>query len=155
MDLEIVMLSEVRQRRNIIWHPLYAKSEKKWYKWNYLQNRNRLIDLENKLLVASGKDGGQGQLRRWDGRVHMAVFKMDNHQGPTILHRELCSVSRSSLAGRGVRARMDTCLWMTESPVPAVHLDITTLLIGYTPIQNKKCVLKIQIFSLVAKDPDR
>ena len=84
MDLEIVMLSEVRQRRNIIWHPLYAKSEKKWYKWNYLQNRNRLIDLENKLLVASGKDGGQGQLRRWDGRVHTAILKMDKQQGPTV-----------------------------------------------------------------------
>ena len=32
MNLEIVTLSEVSQRR-IIWHPLYVKSKKKWYKW--------------------------------------------------------------------------------------------------------------------------
>ena len=24
---------------------------KKWYKWTYLQNRNRLTDIENKLMV--------------------------------------------------------------------------------------------------------
>ena len=29
MDLEIVMQSEVSQRRNIIWHHLYAESKKK------------------------------------------------------------------------------------------------------------------------------
>ena len=33
MDLDSVMLSEVRQRvRNIIRHPLYVKCNKKWYK---------------------------------------------------------------------------------------------------------------------------
>ena len=48
-DLEIFMLNEIRQRRrNIIWHLLYAKSKKKWYKWTYLQNRKSLADLENK-----------------------------------------------------------------------------------------------------------
>ena len=33
MDLEIVILNEVRQRsRNIVCHPLYAESKKKYYK---------------------------------------------------------------------------------------------------------------------------
>ena len=33
MDLEIVTLSEISQRRRtIIWHPLYVESKKKWYK---------------------------------------------------------------------------------------------------------------------------
>ena len=33
----------------------------KWYKWSYLQNRNKLTDLENKLMVTSvgGKVGQQ------------------------------------------------------------------------------------------------
>ena len=62
MDLEIVILSEVRQRRrNIIWHPLYVDSKKKWYKWTYMQNRRRLTDLENELMVARGK-GWSGNL---------------------------------------------------------------------------------------------
>ena len=26
----------------------------------------------------------------WDGHVHTAMFKMDNQQGPTEQHRELC-----------------------------------------------------------------
>ena len=55
MDLESVKLSEVNQRRiNMTWHPLYMECKKKQYKWTYLQNRNRLTDLENKLM-ASGE----------------------------------------------------------------------------------------------------
>ena len=30
---------------------------KKWYKWSYLQSRNRLTDIENKLMVP--KEGGR------------------------------------------------------------------------------------------------
>ena len=61
MGLESVMLSEISQRRrNIKWCPLYVESKKKWYKWTYLQNRNRLTDLEKELVVAEGKDWGKG-----------------------------------------------------------------------------------------------
>ena len=60
IDLEIVIVSEVSQRKkNIVWHSLYVESKKKWYKWTYLQKRNRLTDLENELMVARGKDGGR------------------------------------------------------------------------------------------------
>ena len=31
-------------------------------------------------MVARGK----GQLGSWEGHVHIAVFKMDNQQGPTV-----------------------------------------------------------------------
>ena len=42
-DLEIIILSEVRQRKtNIIWHPLYVESKTEWYKWTYLQNQTTL-----------------------------------------------------------------------------------------------------------------
>ena len=48
MDLEIIILSEVSQRNtNIIWYHLYEESKKWWYKWLYLQNRNRLTDIES------------------------------------------------------------------------------------------------------------
>ena len=39
-----------------------------------------LTDLENKLMVARGKDGG----RVWDRHVHTTIFKMDNKQGQTV-----------------------------------------------------------------------
>ena len=29
--------------------------KKKWYRWMYLQNGNRLIDLENKFMVSKGE----------------------------------------------------------------------------------------------------
>ena len=47
MDLEIIILSEVNQTEtNII--SFIEGILKKWYKWTYLQNRNRLTDIENK-----------------------------------------------------------------------------------------------------------
>ena len=66
MDLEIIILSEVSQRKtNIIWYHLYAESKIKWYIWNYLPNRNRLTHLENKL---GGRVGGGVD---WEFRVDM------------------------------------------------------------------------------------
>ena len=47
LDLEIAVLSEVSQRKtNIVWHRLYMEL-KKGYKWNYLQKRNRVANIEN------------------------------------------------------------------------------------------------------------
>ena len=56
----------------------------------YLQNINRLIDLENEFMIARGEGQGEGIV--WDGHVHTAIFKMDNEQGPTLEQRELCSL---------------------------------------------------------------
>ena len=54
MDLEIIILSEEGQtKRSIIWYQLCVES-KKWYKWTYLQKRNRLTDIENKLMDTKG-----------------------------------------------------------------------------------------------------
>ena len=33
---------------------------KKWYKWTFLQNKNRLTDIKNRLVVAKGEGGGGG-----------------------------------------------------------------------------------------------
>ena len=41
-------------------HPLYADSKKKLYKWTYLQNKNRLIDLENEFVIARPERGRIG-----------------------------------------------------------------------------------------------
>ena len=91
---------------------------------------------------ASDEVGERDRLRVRDGRIYTALFKMGSQQGSTIQHRELCSVFCGSLDGRGVWGKMNGCVWL--SPF-AAHLklsqrcsSITTLLIGYTPIQNKK-----------------
>ena len=41
----------------------------------------------------------------------------------------------------GVRERMDTCICMAES-LHCSPKTVTKLLIGYTPIENKKFILK-------------
>ena len=48
--LENIMLSEISQtEKDILWYHLHGKSKKK-YKQMYMQNRNRLTDIENKLM---------------------------------------------------------------------------------------------------------
>ena len=49
MDLEIIILSEVRQTKtNITFYHLCVESKKKRYHWAFLQNRNILTKIENK-----------------------------------------------------------------------------------------------------------
>ena len=66
MQLEIIILSEVRKRKtNTVWYHLYVEA-KTWQKWIYLWNRNRLTDIENRLAVAKGKRGwGRDGLGVW------------------------------------------------------------------------------------------
>ena len=57
------------------------------------------------------------------------LFEMDDQQGLPIEHRELCSVLRGSLGGRGVWERMDTCVSMAESLSYSAE-TITTLFVN-------------------------
>ena len=72
----------------------------------------------------------------WDGHIYTAVFKMDNQQGPTVLHVELSSVLCGSLDGMGIWGRMETCIYIAKS-IYCSPETITTLLISYIQIQNK------------------
>ena len=58
MDLEIVILSEVSQTEKDKYHIAYMWNLKKWYKQTYLQNRSRVTDVENKLMVTKGERVG-------------------------------------------------------------------------------------------------
>ena len=58
MQLEIIILSEVSQTEKDKYDITYMWNLKKWYKRTYLQNRNRLTDMENKLMVTKGESGG-------------------------------------------------------------------------------------------------
>ena len=61
MDLEIIILSEVKSERGQI---SYVKS-KIWYKTTYLQKRNRLTHIESRLVVAKGRGSGGGKDREF------------------------------------------------------------------------------------------
>ena len=60
MDLVIVTLSKISQRKTNSYDIAYMWHLKIWYKWIYLQNRNRVTDVENKCMVAKGERKGGG-----------------------------------------------------------------------------------------------
>ena len=62
----------------------------------------------------------------------MAIFKMDDQQGPTVQPRELCSVLRGSLDGREVW-REWIHVYVGLSPF-AVHPKLPQHHRSYTPI---------------------
>ena len=82
MDLEIILSEESQTKTNIIWYHLYVESNKKWYKWTYLQNRNWFTDLEIKLMVTKGEMEEDDQLGDRDSHIHTTIYKTDNQQGP-------------------------------------------------------------------------
>ena len=65
-------------------------------------------------------------------------------------HMELCSVLCVRLDGRGVWGRMDTCICMAES-LHCLPETITTLLISYTPMQNKQKRLELWLLGKESK----
>ena len=57
--------SKSDRERQILYDITYMWNIKRWYKWIYLQNRKRLTDMENKLMVTKG-EGGRNKLGVWD-----------------------------------------------------------------------------------------
>ena len=58
MNLEIIILNEEIRQRQISYDMSYIWNLKKKKTQTYLQNRNRLTDIENKLMVTRGGGGG-------------------------------------------------------------------------------------------------
>ena len=48
-----------------------------------LRNRNRLTDIENRLVVVKGEVRGRDRLRSWDEHRQTIIYRMDK-QGPTV-----------------------------------------------------------------------
>ena len=58
MDLDIIILSKSeKEKYHVISHMWNLKM---WNKWTYLENRNRLIDTDNKIMVTKVDSGGGG-----------------------------------------------------------------------------------------------
>ena len=74
-------------------HTQWSKSEKgkqisyinacmwnleKWYRWTYLQSRNRDTDIEKKWMDTKEGKGGVGELGDWDWHIYTAMYKIYN-----------------------------------------------------------------------------
>ena len=49
---------------------------RKWYKWTYLHNRNRVTYVENEFMVTNGERRGD-KLGDWDWCICIAIYKID------------------------------------------------------------------------------
>jgi len=79
MDLEITILSEVkseRERQTPYYH-LHVQSRLQ-DKSTYPQNRNRLTDIENRLMVAKG-EGGRGG-KEWEFGISRCKLLYTNNK---------------------------------------------------------------------------
>ena len=64
---------------------------------NLFTQRNRLTDIENKLMVTKGERFvGSKKLDVWDQQIHATMYKIDK-LSPTVQHRELYSIAYNKL----------------------------------------------------------
>ena len=54
------------------------------HQWTNLQNRKRLTDWENQIMIIKGKLEGTDKLRVWDENIYTNIYQADNEKGPTI-----------------------------------------------------------------------
>jgi len=59
MQLEIIILSEVSQRKTNPYDITYMWNLKYGHKGNYVEKKNWLIDIEDKLMLAEGAGEGE------------------------------------------------------------------------------------------------
>ena len=59
-------------------HVTYLWNLKNKCKWIYLQNRNSLTDIENKLMVTKGERNGRDKLGIGDYQVHPIIYKISD-----------------------------------------------------------------------------
>ena len=55
------------------YHMITHVESKKWYKWTYFQNRNRLTDIEKKFMVTKG-DSVCGGGRNWKVGINIYIL---------------------------------------------------------------------------------
>ena len=50
---------------------------------NLFTKRNRLTNMQNKLMVTK-EDSGGDKSAIWDSQIHATIYKVDKQQGPTV-----------------------------------------------------------------------
>ena len=96
--------------------------KKKWYNWTYLQNRNSLTDIKNKLMVTKGEMRGKDKSEWWYEHTHTTIYKIDNQQG--ILYSTVNSIQYSVIPSK--RKELKEWIYVyVELNHSAVHLKLT------------------------------
>ena len=99
---------------------------------NLFTKQKQTHRLREQLWLPGGKPG-EGQIGSLGLTCTPTIFKIDNQQGPTVQHRELCSIFCNNLNRKRIQKRTDTCIRITESLCCTPETN-TTVLINYVPI---------------------
>ena len=75
MDLQIIILSEVSQRKtNIIWYHLYVESKKMIQMNLFTKQKHTFRHRKQTYGYWRGKDGRRDKLGIWDSQIHTSVY---------------------------------------------------------------------------------
>ena len=110
LELEIIILSEVRKRKtNTIWFHLYVASKIR-HKWIYLQNRNRLRHGEQ----TRGYQGGGSQMNWEFGVGSCKLFHLEWISNEVLLYSQgtISSLLGKTVIEDNMRKRMYMYVWL-------------------------------------------
>ena len=134
MDLEIVILSKVSQAEKdtfyMIW--LIHGILRKWYKWTYLQNRNRVIDVENNLMVTMEERKGRDKLGDWYWHIHIQIRSGQSLSRVRLFATPWIAAHQASLSI--TNSWSSPRLMSIESVMPSSHLILCRPLLLLPPI---------------------
>ena len=124
IDLEIIIMNEVRQKRQIIIFFTMGFFKKR-YNWAYPQNRSCVTDVENKLVVTRVK-GGRDKLGNRDWHIHACMQAKSLQLCLTLYDLRDCSLPGSSIHGIHQARILE---WVT---MPSSRRDIHTTMYKIT-----------------------
>ena len=71
--------SKSEREKQMSYISTYTWNVEKWYRWTYLQSRNRDTDIENKCIDTKGVcGGGCNRLGDWDWHIYTTMYEIDN-----------------------------------------------------------------------------
>ena len=78
--------SKSERGKRMLYINAYMWNLEKWYKWSYLQSRNRDTDIENKHTDTKGEGGEWDELgdRDWHIYTTDTMYKIDSSWEPTV-----------------------------------------------------------------------
>ena len=99
MDLEVVTLSEVSQRKEKYREvSLICRMEKEMIQMNSFTKQKHSHRLRERNFGCQRKSvGGSDSQGVWAGHGHTAGFIMENQRAPAVQHRQLCSILCNNL----------------------------------------------------------
>ena len=132
MELEIVILSEVSQTKKEKYHIPYMQNLKRNETNELIFRIETNLQTQRMNLWLPG-----GRMRGRDREFGINMYTLLYFKWIYVQHRQFFSKLCGRLDVSRVWRRRDTCMWMAESLCCPLE-TITTLLLGYTSIQNKK-----------------